>query len=337
MSLDISFNIAGLVIGILGLGTFQMLIFVIRSLLPHHRLASLEKDYTAAVNLFECSLAEDLLFDREVIRIRETLESIRASMNLLHNEAIGLRSVWQQLSAIFRTMSSELGELCDRIHEVRVVLASSSQNGRARLQETGRRYRPCIRPSTTTSSNARSSRMTYVMPMGSQSSPSDVLDRSAGSDIVPNQPRCLDAPPSGSSNHSTSSLPSTQPPARRDSTHSTVSTADTMVDLEASDITKSSADQATPSHTSGTSLNPQTLPILDRSDTLSAANSLRKYCADLVDHVDSIQSFLSLPSSRLDPDVDIDGLSEGLSASKAHLASLSRFWSRPETGLLLPS
>lgn len=74
MSLDTSFNIAGLVIGILGLGTFQMLIFVIRSLLPHHRLASLEKDYTAAVNLFECSLAEDLLLDREVIRIRETLE-----------------------------------------------------------------------------------------------------------------------------------------------------------------------------------------------------------------------------------------------------------------------
>lgn len=294
-------------------------------------------------------------------------------MNLLHNEAIGLRSVWQQLSAIFRTMSSELGELCDRIHEVRVVLAvrfrflisfllseylqSSSQNGRARLQETGRRYRPCIRPSTTTISNARSSRMTYVMPTGSQSSPSDgmswttwceepnsytytaVLDRSAGSDIVPNQPRCLDAPPSqaGSSNHSTSSLPSTQPPARRDSTHSTVSTADTMVDLEASDITKSSADQATPSHTSGTPLSPQTLPILDRSDTLSAANSLRKYCADLIDHVDSIQSFLSLPSSRLDPDVDIDGLSEGLSASKAHLASLSRFWSRPVTGPLLPS
>lgn len=63
-------DITGLVLGILGLsGT----IILVRSLLPKHRVVSLERSYAATYSLYQCSVSEGLLLPREQKDLREKL------------------------------------------------------------------------------------------------------------------------------------------------------------------------------------------------------------------------------------------------------------------------
>lgn len=63
-------DIAGLVLGILGLSGTIMLV---RYLLPKYRIAASEKAYAAAYTLYQCSVSEGLLLPGEQTKLRERL------------------------------------------------------------------------------------------------------------------------------------------------------------------------------------------------------------------------------------------------------------------------
>ncbi|KAK7691436.1 hypothetical protein QCA50_004835 [Cerrena zonata] len=332
-------DIAGLILGILGLSGSIMLV---RYLLPKHRIASAERVYATAYLMYQSSVSEGLLLPEDKVKLRENLRRVRGRLNDLKNDAICLSGTWRQavlaLLEIYRSLNA-----VDRIlQSICVRIASTSRQGRERLAKDGIPYEPCMFPLAATISD-------YLEVFrGGNNDTSNIHRLFSSQDDIPrcSTPETSEYPPPCPEHNERRPSTSSRIPEHRDSVLSTTTTV--VEEDDAHDMPLDTAKGLTPcdpspekDQASLSSFNPS--PRSSFSKEVDPGLALSNLCIDLQSRAELLQSALTLSQtsespSALGPDhaADLEICRDDLLILVGRLSRISNVWTRRQTGPVLP-
>lgn len=114
--------------------------------MPEYRLKVLEEVFSETYFWLRCGVEEGLILHDEAKEAEEQLRSTRALLNSLRAEVVCAGEWWRQYFAAFRGLSRKISALEHKVRALRAHIVATSEEGRAKLEENGESYNPCMIP-----------------------------------------------------------------------------------------------------------------------------------------------------------------------------------------------
>lgn len=141
--MSLAFDVANLVLGIIGLAGFFDLVFLyVKSRLPTSRLALLDDHLAYTGHMFRSAAESHLITEETALGFDKRLLKARHRAETLRGRTHRAKSLKLQLCGWYGGLSKEIDEVSSEVFSIRGAISVSRSHGRERLQREGRQALP---------------------------------------------------------------------------------------------------------------------------------------------------------------------------------------------------